>query len=756
MRKILHILSLGLVATLMVGCGSKNKNNTSNSDSDSSSQPAGPEWPAALQTLMEKWCGEVLPYVELKSGYKYEELEDAYTGEPYLGIWDKASKFTLADYGDELEAQDWEVEVDDEDPSDVYYTATKPSDDGSLFYFVQYYFDSDYGNCIDCWYNELETELTPNTAWTSEESEDMVYALTEELPFMKFGKGYTTQVDEDDFILMDTYYEDLSANYVSVLTNNGYSLGGTYEGISFYNKTLADQSVITVYPYYSVGSGNYVYAQYTPHTTTVNAWPAALFEDLETSTGYLIPSYSATSYEYYVKNGYIYVSSSVTSSLKETYETAATTNGFVKAQDGVLVTWEENVAIYYGDVTDNSNAVTGFSIVVGETTSSSSFSNSWPSTQISAYMTANQITVAPVAADDTHTRGFKYYEWDYETAYAYLYESYYEEYHWYVEYDIITEEELVEYAEEYAEGQAPYYVGFYINVYSEDGDAFDAYKAALESTPWYVKAPEQDGGYWYAEDGTGNCAVYFLDCGYYLEIQILKGKGEAHEPSLTLNKTTASVKPGGTLTLIATKQMIADPVVFSSENTSIATVDSSTGLVTVNSEATENSTVTINADAGTYHVECTITVKNGYAKVTSISDLVNGRYLIVCETKNVAFKGSVAADASGNKVTATADAGMIPASSELEAEAVTITKTSTGYTIQDATGKYIGNNNDNNKLAISDSAINNTITFDADGNVDIVGDGGAHLRYNNSDSRFRYYKSTSYANQTNIQLYYVG
>ena len=757
---MLHILSLGLVATLLVGCGT-NKNKGSSSDSDSGSSSSvipDPEWPTAVQTLMEKWCGEVLPYVELKSGYKYEELEDAYTGEPYFAIWDLDSKFVLADYGDDLEAEDWAVEVDDTDPSDVLYTATK--DDGAgTFYFVQYYFDSTYGNCIDCWYSEMSTELTPNTAWTASEIEDMVYTLTQELPFMKFGKGYTVQAEGDDFILMDNYYEDLSSSYVSVLTNNGYSLGGTTEGVSYYVKTLGDQSTITVYPYYTVGTGNYVYATYTPHTTTVNAWPAELFASLEADTGYTVPSYSATSYEYYVKNEVIYVSSETTTSLAEAYVSAAETNGLIKAQDGVLVTWEENLVIQYYDVTGDDDAVTGFGIVVSKATPSSTISATWPSSQISEYMAEKQITVAPLSCDDVHTRGFKYFEWDLDTAYAYLYEQYYESYYDYyssfIEAGLISEEELAEWAAEDAEEQAPYYVGFYIHIFSEDGDVFDAYKAALESAPWYVEAPQEGGNYWYGEDGTGDCAVYFADNGYYLEIQVLKGQGEAHSPSLTLNKTTAYVKPGGSLQLTATKQMIVEPVIFSSSNESVATVDASSGLVEVKPGAAENSTVTITASAGTYEATCVITVKNGYSKVMSTSDLVTGQYLIVCETKSVAFKGSVAADASGNKVAATASEGMIPASSALEAEAVTITKTANGYTIQDATGKYIGNDNDSNKLAIGTSAIYSEITI-TDGNADIVGAGGAHLRYNSSDSRFRYYKSTSYTNQTAIQLYYVG
>ena len=756
-KKLFATLSLVLIATLIVGCKSNSKGN-SNSDSGSGSEPAGPEWPSDLQTLMQKWCGEVLPYVELKSGYKYEELEDYYTSEPYLGIWDSDSKFTLSNYGNALKAANWTVEVDDSDPSDVYYTASKPSSDGTLFYMVQYYFDSDYGNCIDCWYNQMTTELTANTAWTTSESEYMVSALTEELPFMKFGKGYYIQSEGDELILMDSYYADLSSNYVSVLTSNGYSLGGTYEGVSFYVKTLGDGATITVYPYYSVGSGNYLYALYTANKTTVDTWPSELFASLETASGYIIPSYSAISYEYYIKNGFIYVSSATTTSLKEAYETAGEANGFIKAKDGLLVTWEENAVIYYGDTTDSNNAVTGFGVIVGATTPSSTLVNAWPTAQIEAYMGKSQITVAPVVADDVNTRGFKYYEWDYQDAYQHLIDMFYEEYYWYVEYEIYTEEEFAEYAEEYASKEAPYYVGFYINVYCVDGDAFAAYKAALESTPWYVQAPSQ-GAYWYAEDGTGDCAAYFADCGYYLEIQILKGKGQAHEPSLELNKTTAKLKKGSSLQLVATKQMIADSVVFESSDSDVATVNSTTGLVTVKADAALNTTVTITATAGTYHAECVITVvdKGSYVLVTSDAQLVDGQYLIVyksSDTVGYAFNSGLSSlDSTSNYIEVTIDGDSILETDDINDAAWTIENMGSGkYSILSSGGKYIGRTGSSNGITTSTTdALPNEININTGGTASIFGDSGLQLQFNTASgqTRFRYFKSA----QGSIYLY---
>ena len=79
----------------------------------------------------------------------------------------------------------------------------------------------------------------------------------------------------------------------------------------------------------------------------------------------------------------------------------------------------------------------------------------------------------------------------------------------------------------------------------------------------------------------------------------------------------------------------------------------------------------------------------------------------------------------------------------------------TAGTIMSASGYYIGQTSDANGLASSTTtAYTNTISFDEDGNANIVS-GGAYLRYNSASNqtRFRYYKSSSYTNQKAIQLY---
>ena len=67
-KKLLNILSIALLATLVVGCnGRGNNNNNQEADSGSGGSSGGSsseealisDWPAALKTLMQSYCGEV-------------------------------------------------------------------------------------------------------------------------------------------------------------------------------------------------------------------------------------------------------------------------------------------------------------------------------------------------------------------------------------------------------------------------------------------------------------------------------------------------------------------------------------------------------------------------------------------------------------------------------------------------------------------------------------------------------------------------
>lgn len=148
-------------------------------------------------------------------------------------------------------------------------------------------------------------------------------------------------------------------------------------------------------------------------------------------------------------------------------------------------------------------------------------------------------------------------------------------------------------------------------------------------------------------------------------------------------------------------------------------------------------------------------VEDGYVKVTSANDLTSGTYLIVYEDGNLAFNGGLETlDAVSNSITVTISNNTIPSSAEVDAATFTYDKTA--GTFKSASGYYIGQTSDANGLATSaTTAYTNDVSIDDDGNANIVSSGGAYLRYNaaSNQTRFRYYKSSTYSSQKAIQLY---
>ena len=142
-----------------------------------------------------------------------------------------------------------------------------------------------------------------------------------------------------------------------------------------------------------------------------------------------------------------------------------------------------------------------------------------------------------------------------------------------------------------------------------------------------------------------------------------------------------------------------------------------------------------------------------YVKVSSAPNDWSGEYLIVYETGSKAFNGGLTTlDASGNTISVSISNNTIPANSTTNAAKFTIAPMTGGYSIQAASGKYIGNGSNSNGLTSSNNPMANTLAFN-NGDINIVSSGGAYLRYNTNDTRFRYYKSTTYTSQAAIQLY---
>lgn len=150
------------------------------------------------------------------------------------------------------------------------------------------------------------------------------------------------------------------------------------------------------------------------------------------------------------------------------------------------------------------------------------------------------------------------------------------------------------------------------------------------------------------------------------------------------------------------------------------------------------------------------TVSNGdYVKVTSTPSDWSGVYLIVYEDGTVAFDGGLTIlDVASNTIDVSISNNAIPSNATTDAASFTIAKSGSNYTIKSASGYYIGQTSNANGMQTNQStSYANTLSYTS-GNVNIVS-GGAYLRYNDQSgqTRFRYYKSSSYTGQKAIQLY---
>ncbi len=186
---------------------------------------------------------------------------------------------------------------------------------------------------------------------------------------------------------------------------------------------------------------------------------------------------------------------------------------------------------------------------------------------------------------------------------------------------------------------------------------------------------------------------------------------------------------------------------------------------------TVNTTTTIKAIAiddnelesevasATYTVESSTPSNTVYRKVTATADLTDGEYLIVYEDGSLAFNGGLETlDAVSNTINVTIANDEIASNATVDAATFTIDMTA--GTIKSKSGFYIGQNSNANGLASSETTAytHNEISInegDDTKRAEIVSSGGAFLRYNaaSNQSRFRYYKSSSYASQQAIHLY---
>jgi len=181
------------------------------------------------------------------------------------------------------------------------------------------------------------------------------------------------------------------------------------------------------------------------------------------------------------------------------------------------------------------------------------------------------------------------------------------------------------------------------------------------------------------------------------------------------------------------------------------------GLITA---GTNSGAITTNKTYKAVYGERESSESDVYQKVTEEpADWSGDHYLIVCEDQDVAFDGSLSTlDAVSNYVAVTITNGVIAYSSSLAASEFKIATMTGGYSIQSASGVYIGQTSDANGIATSTSdPILNILDLYSDDDWDVASS-SAQLMYNatSGQTRFRYFKSSTYTNQTYIQLYKKG
>ena len=206
-------------------------------------------------------------------------------------------------------------------------------------------------------------------------------------------------------------------------------------------------------------------------------------------------------------------------------------------------------------------------------------------------------------------------------------------------------------------------------------------------------------------------------------------------------------------TLITTPNDATRVFLFESSNPEVATIDIDTGhLEAISSGET---TITIVSLYGSCDTSLTVTVNqsampSSWNKITTTNEITNGDYLIVYESGNKAFNGSLdSLDVVNNNISVSISNSKITCNNTNYASRFSIQSIDGGYSIQSASGYYIGRSANNNGMDTSTSTpYVNTISISS-GNATITSSGGKVLAFNtaNDQQRFRYVTSGT------LQLY---
>lgn len=290
-----------------------------------------------------------------------------------------------------------------------------------------------------------------------------------------------------------------------------------------------------------------------------------------------------------------------------------------------------------------------------------------------------------------------------------------------------------------------------VNILASDGNTQVLYNTYANYIRFYKTSNVTSSSY-------GKPSLYKLE-------NVNEGGETPEQPTLTsrnlaFSSTTATAIVGQAFTA-PTLSGETVGVKYSSSNTGVATVDETAGVVTLVGAGTTTITATAPAtdqyEAGEASYTLTVSAAQGgdtaetsYVKVTATPSDWSGTYLIVYESGATAYVYNGTDSGAMNYVSATISDNHIARSSAVDAVAVQIAKSGSGYSIKVPNGKYISGGTSNG-TTFNTSAVANTITLNTNGTVKINNNTTTSFQFNSASDqmRFRYFKSA----QKSVYLY---
>lgn len=668
MRKTSKLL-IGVATILLASCASGGENQSSSSSVAPSPSPSSSSgwisakegWSDEEKELISKYCGSVLPFSRDKFGDKVfmDEIEDE-EGTTYLQIYDNALSFSLQDYYIDLEKEGWtaikdfEGNVLQEDTSGtIYAELTNKSSDEKVGYEIIYFYSPSRMsgnvlippcNVIKC-YNDLSATASEKEEWSAANKEDFLFALGEEVPFVKLGKLNNVVANYLNVVQMkDLYVTNLCASYAETLKNDGYvydeAISKEYRAY-YLKKTLSDGASIEAILRYL--NGNTFYFIYTANPTELNAWPTDLVNEIKEKTNVEIPVLDIKTggkYRTYKKADTYYIEGDTDiDNPTWVYDDKLEKIHLTQADIGYPYTnFEETISLEMGEIYDTEYNTVGVRLGIRPTKPTSSFVSSWPEEAISstiknllkvddfslpALSSLSSLTDSDIKysirGEDYINERYEYYLDDI-AAYPSDYEALPTNY---------TDEDIKNLALALATAEA----GIVIKI--EDKSAYAsslAYEKILTNESYY-RDYESNGSTTSFEDKDGKIGIdistsYSSYTSYGITTIFIHGGSKVvHNPEFRFSKEIYNASIGNSTKLTIIKNMLPYDVTYSCK-TSGFSVDNN-GIVTVSSEVAEGTIATITASlvtnsGETYTATCEVkaTALISYTAESAIDQII--------------------------------------------------------------------------------------------------------------------------------------